>query len=128
MDRGRSLLGEHGSTSALLSRLAPDQAPFDQGAELLRPYLPYGATRQFLSVTVPPDFPTVATVAAQLWRLSGREPVDGVLRFDPAALARGQTVVLQLGRPGDRRRRPARQHRDHRPQRYAGRVLDRLAP
>jgi hypothetical protein len=60
---------------------------FDRGADQLRPYLSYGATRQFLSVTVPPDFPTVASVAAKLWTSSGRAPVDGVLRFDPAALA-----------------------------------------
>jgi hypothetical protein len=29
----------------------------------------------------------VATVAAELWAQSGRRPVDGVLRFDPASLA-----------------------------------------
>ena len=87
MDRGRLLLGEHGSTSALLDHVDPSKADVDQSDPLLQPYLTYGTFRQFLSVTVPPDFPTVATVAAQLWRSTGREPVDGVLRFDPAALA-----------------------------------------
>jgi hypothetical protein len=87
MDRGRFLLGEHGSISALLSRVQPDQTAFDRSDEQLRPYLSYGATRQFLSATVPPDFPTVASVTSTLWAASGRAPVDGVLRFDPAALA-----------------------------------------
>ena len=87
IDHGRLLLGEHGSTSAFLEHVDPTKADVDPSGELLRPYLTYGTLRQFLSVTVPPDFPTVATVAAQLWKSTGRAPVDGVLRFDPAALA-----------------------------------------
>ena len=87
IDHGRLLLGEHGSSSAFLERVDPSKADVDASDELLRPYLTYGTLRQFLSVTVPPDFPTVATVAAQLWKSTGRTPVDGVLRFDPTALA-----------------------------------------
>jgi hypothetical protein len=87
MDDGRFLLGEHGSTSAFLSKATVDQSTLDIGGDQLRPYLTFGATRQILSVTVPPDFPTVAKVAGALWAASGRRPVDGVLRFDPAALA-----------------------------------------
>lgn len=84
---GRFLLGEHGSTSATFNGLKTDQTGFDLGDPLLRPYVPFGPTRTFLSATVPPDFPTVAEVAAELWAQSGRRPVDGVLRFDPASLA-----------------------------------------
>jgi len=53
----------------------------------LAPYLSYGPTQTLLSATIPPDFPTVARIAAELWAQSGRDPVDGVLRFDPSALA-----------------------------------------
>jgi hypothetical protein len=81
------LLGEHGSTVALLQVPDADQRAFDLGDPLLRPYVPYAVTRTVLSVTAMPDFRTVATAAAELWKQSGRAPVDGVLRFDPAALA-----------------------------------------
>jgi hypothetical protein len=87
MDDGRILLGEHGSTGTLLSNAKVDQSTLDVGGSQLRPYLSFGASRSLLSATVPPDFPTVARSAAAMWKASGRRPVDGVLRFDPAALA-----------------------------------------
>lgn len=101
---GRFELGEHGSTSQRFHGLRGDQASFDLAADLLRPYVPFGVTRQVLSVTIPPDFPTVARTAAELWRQSGRAPVDGVLRMDPAALAglmllTGPVVVPDVPQP-----------------------------
>ena len=84
---GRLVLGEHGTTSAVFARLRADQAPFDTRDDRLAPYVAYGPTQTFLSATIPPDLRTVAGLAAELWRQSGREPVDGVLRFDPASLA-----------------------------------------
>jgi hypothetical protein len=84
---GRLLLGEHGTTSAVFARLRPDQAPFDTRDPALAPYVAYGPTQTFLSATIPPDFRTVADLAAELWRQSGRAPIDGVLRLDPRSLA-----------------------------------------
>ncbi len=84
---GRLLLGEHGTTSAVFARLRASQAAFDIRDEALAPYVAYGPTQTLLSATIPPDFRTVSRIAAELWRQSGRPPVDGVLRFDPKSLA-----------------------------------------
>ena len=64
-----------------------NQSGFDVRDDQVVPYLSYGPTQTLLSATIPPDFPTVAQLAAELWAQSGRERVDGVLRFDPSALA-----------------------------------------
>lgn len=88
VDDGRLDVVDHGSVSqTFLDAATPDQSVFDPGDSHVRPYLSYGVTRSLLSVTIPMDFPAVATLAAGLWEANGREPVDGVLRFDPAALA-----------------------------------------
>jgi hypothetical protein len=87
LDHGRYRLGEHGSTSKAFGNATFVQGRFDVGDPALRPYLPYGVTRSLLSATVAPDFPTVARVLAEMWAQTGRPPVDGVLRLDPAALA-----------------------------------------
>ena len=58
----------------------------------------YGLYRPELgwqSVTMSPDFPTVAGVMADLYPQSGGRPVDGVIAMDPTALA----AVLQLTGP-----------------------------
>ncbi|HJR26892.1 MAG TPA: DUF4012 domain-containing protein, partial [Acidimicrobiales bacterium] len=84
---GRVALREHGTTSAVFARLRPDQAAFDIRDPGLAPYVAYGPTQTLLSATIPPDFRTVARLSAELWRQSGREPVDGVVRMDPRSLA-----------------------------------------
>lgn len=84
---GRIILLEHGATSELLFPIDTDPTAFELADPLLRPYLDLGPTRDFRSVTIPPDFGTVSEVAAELWRQSGRKGVDGVLRFDAASLA-----------------------------------------
>ena len=95
-DRGRMALLEHGATSEVFFTLRPSPVGLDLRDEQLAPYLSYGTTQSFLSATVPPDFPTVAEVAAHLWEQSGREPVDGVLRFDAASLAQLLTFTGPL--------------------------------
>ena len=87
LDHGQLDLLEHARVSETFTHLKADQAGFDLASELLAPYVDLGPTREFRSVTIPPDFPTVADAAAQLWVASGRAPLDGVLRFDPGALA-----------------------------------------
>lgn len=88
LDDGRLDLVDTGSVSTDLFGRRPDQSGFDLGDPDLTPYVPLAATRDFRSVTIPPSFPTVATLAATQWSATyGRAPVDGVLRIDPAALA-----------------------------------------
>lgn len=87
MDDGRYLLGEHGSVSEAFNGVTFDQLRFAISDDRLRPYEEYGATRTFLSSTIPPDFRVVARDVAEMWAQSGRAPVDGVLRFDPRSLA-----------------------------------------
>jgi hypothetical protein len=86
-ERGRLELLEHGATSEVFFNLRPNPVGLDLRDEQIAPYLSYGPSQSFLSATIPPDFPTVARIAAHLWEQSGREPIDGVLRFDPASLA-----------------------------------------
>lgn len=99
-ENGRLLLGEHGTTSAVFARLRPNQAAFDTRDDALAPYVAYGPTQTFLSSTIPPDFRTVARLASELWRQSGRQPVDGVLRLDPAMLARLLAFTGPIAVPG----------------------------
>jgi hypothetical protein len=66
---------------------AADQSAMPLTDELVGPYIDYGATRNWRSVTVPPDFPTVGTLARELWRQTGTGEIDGVLRVDTTALA-----------------------------------------
>lgn len=87
LDDGRLDLVDHGSVSSDLTGLRPDQGAFPVDDPALTPYVPFGATREFRSVTIPPSWPLVAELAAAQWVAYGRAPVDGVLRFDPAALA-----------------------------------------
>jgi hypothetical protein len=94
-DDGRFQLGEQGTTSEVFRDDRFDPAAFALQDEQLSPYLGYGVTSSMLSATIPPDFPTVAGVVAEQWRQSGRQPLDGVVRMDPAALA----VLLDLTGP-----------------------------
>jgi hypothetical protein len=63
------------------------QSEMPVGDELVGPYIDYGATRNWRSVTVPPDFPTVGTLARELWSQTGTGEIHGVLRVDTTALA-----------------------------------------
>jgi hypothetical protein len=84
---GQYRLGEHGTSSSTFGPGSIQAASFDLADERVEPYLRYGVTGLFTAVTVAPDFETVAHLAAEEWEESGRPPVDGVLRFDPASLA-----------------------------------------
>lgn len=88
VDDGRLDMVDHGSVSQTFQDVPPlDPDAVDLGDDRVRPYLQYGVTRLLLNATIPPDFPTVAQLAAERWLAAGRQPVDGVMRFDPAALA-----------------------------------------
>lgn len=76
-------------------------------------YRPFGAGNgtdeapraAFLSnVTMTPDMPTAASLLAQMWQQTGRQPVDGVILLSPTALAglldaTGPVVVPGLAQP-----------------------------
>jgi hypothetical protein len=98
-DDGRMLLGEHGPTSKAFQTLTASVDGVD-GDPQVRPYVPYGVTDQMLSTTIPPDWPTVARLAADLWEQSGRVEVDGVLRFDPSSLASLMAFTGPVSVPG----------------------------
>jgi hypothetical protein len=98
-DKGRILLGEHGATSKAFNRFPAPVEGMD-GNPQVRPYVPYGVTRQMLSATIPPDWPTVAKLAGDLWEHSGRVQLDGVLRFDPSSLARLMVLTGPVPIPG----------------------------
>jgi hypothetical protein len=51
------------------------------------PYVGFGATRTWRSVTIPTDGPSVGEVAVQLGELSGLGHLDGLVLADPEALA-----------------------------------------
>ena len=84
---GRYRLGEHGTTSATFPSGSLEVTSFPSTDDRVQPYLSYGVTNLLSSVTIPPDFRTVARLAAEGWAETGRAPVDGVMRFDPASLA-----------------------------------------
>ncbi len=98
---GRIELGERGS----IGELVPPEGGFDQAAfaledSALAPYVAFGATRAWRSVTVPPDFATVAMLAREMWTQTNRPPLDGVLRLDPSALAALVAFTGPLELPG----------------------------
>jgi hypothetical protein len=60
----------------------------------------FGATREWRSVTIPPDGPTVADLALQLAAQSRLGPLDGVVLADPTALASVVGLLGQVPVPG----------------------------
>ena len=55
--------------------------------EMVARYGRFGITDTWRNLTMTPDFPALATAAAELYPQSGGQPVDGVLGVDPAGLA-----------------------------------------
>lgn len=85
MTNGALEMTRFGRLSELQDTLAV--APLDVDAEVLARYGRFGIETEWRSVTLSPDFPTVADVARQLYVHSGGPEVDGVLSVDPAGLA-----------------------------------------
>ena len=87
VDNGEFDLEVAESIGNLQESVAAEQSRMPLRDELVGPYIDYGATRNWRSVTVPPDFPTVATLAQELWRQTGTGEINGVLRVDTTSLA-----------------------------------------
>ncbi len=64
-------------------------------ADFLARYGPYQPEQDWRSVTMSPDFPTVAEVAGQLAPQSGLGTIDGVIAVDPEGIA----ALLELTGP-----------------------------
>ena len=63
--------------------------------DVLPRYRRFGVAHTWQSVTLSPDFPSVARVIAGLYPQSGGQPVDGVIAVDPAGVA----ALLRLTGP-----------------------------
>ncbi len=96
IDAGQLELSKVGRTRELLDRSADPAARVITGPpEYLERYGIFGAggggapakPEWWQLVTISPDFPSVAQVMAELYPLTGAEPVDGVISIDPSGLA-----------------------------------------
>lgn len=94
MADGRLSFEEGGS----ISKIDPAGRTFDQARLIVparvTPYLPYGVSEDWRSVTMPSDGPSVADIATQMADQTSVGTVDGVLLADPTALA---TIVGLVG-------------------------------
>lgn len=71
------------------------QRMLDGPADYLRRYGRFDTTDFLQDVTVSPNFPSAASVMAQLYPQAGGQPVDGVIAVDPTGLA----ALLKLTGP-----------------------------
>lgn len=76
------------------------QRVVDVPDDYLARYGRFGSTQQWRNITLSPDFPAVARVAAQLYPQSGGAPVDGVMALDPVALGALMTFTGPVTVPG----------------------------
>jgi hypothetical protein len=63
--------------------------------EYLARYTPFSPAQTWHNITMSPDLPSVAKVAAELYPQSGGRPVDGVMMVNPTGIA----ALLQLTGP-----------------------------
>jgi hypothetical protein len=94
-DQGRFSLSRFGRASDISNPLKAANATYTGLDDYLRRYGRFGVTREFVNIPMSPDFPTVASAAAQAYQAASGAHVDGVLSLDPAALA----ALLELTGP-----------------------------
>jgi hypothetical protein len=83
---GRVQLNDLGRVRAL-DDAGARQKHIDGPADYVGRYSQFDVANTWENVTMSPDFPSVASVAAQLFPQSGGMPVDGVIRVDPVAIS-----------------------------------------
>lgn len=76
-----------GRISDLIAALPPGGGTITGPADYLTRYARFGPAEDWRNITMSPDFPSVAAVAAELYPQSGGGQVDGVMSVDPVALA-----------------------------------------
>lgn len=84
---GRISLGRFGRIQELNTGGDPASRRITGPADFVRRYSPFKPSLYWQTVTMSPDFPSVAEVIAELYPQSGGSPVDGVISVDPAAFA-----------------------------------------
>lgn len=94
-DRGQLALVKIGRTQQLNDGSDPRSRRLDGPPDYVSRYGRFAPERFWQNVNVSPDFPTDATVIANLYPQSGGKPVDGVLAVDPAGLS----TLLRLTGP-----------------------------
>jgi uncharacterized protein DUF4012 len=86
-DKGQLKLEHFGRRGDLNFQLPPGGGLIRGDPEYLIRYARFGPDRDWGSINVSPDFPTVAGVMAEMYPQSGGAPIDGVISVDPAGLA-----------------------------------------
>ena len=99
---GRITLGRFGRTQELNEGGDPATRRLSGPADYVRRYQPYKPFLYWQSITMSPDFPTVAEVIAELYPQSGGAPIDGVISVDPYALAALLRLIGPVPLDGDR--------------------------
>jgi hypothetical protein len=84
---GRFDMTRFGRVSELNEALPDGGGEIDPPEDYLRRYGRFGPHQEWRNITLAPDFPAVAGVAAGLYPQSGGREVDGVMSVDPVALA-----------------------------------------
>ncbi|HEX2699127.1 MAG TPA: DUF4012 domain-containing protein [Acidimicrobiales bacterium] len=92
---GHLALGRFGRTQELNTSGTPSARRISGPADYVRRYAPFKPNLYWQTVTMSPDFPSVAQVIAELYPQSGGAPVDGVISLDPFAFA----ALLRLTGP-----------------------------
>ncbi|MCU1499559.1 MAG: arsenical pump rane protein [Acidimicrobiales bacterium] len=95
-------LSRSGRIKELIDAAPPGTRSIDGPADYVRRYGPDRPTDNLQDVTLSPNWPSVASVYAQLYPQSGGREVDGVIGVDPTGLAAlldltGPVTVPQLG-------------------------------
>lgn len=99
LDQGRISFERSGPIAELIPA-----AGFDQGDLTIpvgaQPYLAFGVSRAWQSVTIPPDFTAVADLAAQLAAQTPAGPIDGVVLAAPEVVAAMVALTGDVPLPG----------------------------
>ncbi|HEX4869023.1 MAG TPA: DUF4012 domain-containing protein [Acidimicrobiales bacterium] len=86
-DGGHFDMTRFGRISELVDALPDGGGTLSGPADYLARYGRFKPHWEWRNLTMSPDFPSVASVAAELYPQSGGRPVDGVMTVDPTALA-----------------------------------------
>ena len=101
-DDGRFDMVRFGRIGELVAALPEGGGTLRGPPDYLARYGRFSPHWEWRNITMSPDFPTVAAVAAELYPQSGGVPVDGVMSVDPVALAALLRFTGPIAVPGVR--------------------------
>jgi hypothetical protein len=99
-DRGRIQLGRFGRVQELNLGGGGQARTISGPPDYVRRYSPFMPDKYWQTVTMSPDFPSVAQVMEELYPQSGGVEVDGVISVDPYAFAGFLKLVGSITLPG----------------------------